>query len=398
MPLTKINFDDIVEADLNDEIEAGAPEGAQRDYKRDAYGRADADVKEFLKDVTSFANTAGGHLIIGIDEDAGIPNAKTPLPALDADTELQRLESLIASGIEPRIFGVRMKAVQIATGGVVIVIRVPQSWRPPHRVSARGSNKFYGRNSAGAFELNVEDLRMLFSVGSEATDRARAFRDDRLTKIAAGRGIAPLVEDCGRLIVHLIPASAFRLPGAVDIASAQTAGEQLRPLGDGLGYSPSINFEGFANLHQSQNGCRAYTQIFRNGVIEAVRVRAYAVPEGDDRILPSLLIEQTLIERIPAYLRAMNALGIAPPIIALISLQAIAGARLGVGENYLNEVPRISGPDLLLPDVMIENYGTDAEFHRAIKPAIDSLWNTAGILRSPHFSATGEWVGQRKRR
>jgi predicted HTH transcriptional regulator len=36
-----------------------------------ADSRADADVREFLKDVSSFANTAGGHLIIGMDEAGG---------------------------------------------------------------------------------------------------------------------------------------------------------------------------------------------------------------------------------------------------------------------------------------------------------------------------------------
>jgi predicted HTH transcriptional regulator len=44
------------------------PEGVLVDYKRSTYGRSDNDIMESLKDVSSFANTSGGHLIIGVDE------------------------------------------------------------------------------------------------------------------------------------------------------------------------------------------------------------------------------------------------------------------------------------------------------------------------------------------
>jgi hypothetical protein len=72
MPLATISFDSIAESNLAGQIATGVPEGVFVDYKKDMYGRSDADVKEFLKDVSSFANTSGGHLIIGIDETGGI--------------------------------------------------------------------------------------------------------------------------------------------------------------------------------------------------------------------------------------------------------------------------------------------------------------------------------------
>jgi hypothetical protein len=40
---------------LNGLIDAGVPEGALIDYKRALYGRSDAEVKEYLKDISSFA-------------------------------------------------------------------------------------------------------------------------------------------------------------------------------------------------------------------------------------------------------------------------------------------------------------------------------------------------------
>jgi predicted HTH transcriptional regulator len=100
MALSSANFNNISERDLIEQIDAGVPEGVLVDYKRDIYGRSDADVKEFLKGVTSFANTAGGHLIIGIDENGGIPTSITPLNG-DPDQELQRLENLLVMALNP---------------------------------------------------------------------------------------------------------------------------------------------------------------------------------------------------------------------------------------------------------------------------------------------------------
>jgi hypothetical protein len=58
MALSNKSFEEISESDLNDQLTVGVPEGVLLDYKGDLYGRSDADVREFLKDVSSFANTS----------------------------------------------------------------------------------------------------------------------------------------------------------------------------------------------------------------------------------------------------------------------------------------------------------------------------------------------------
>src|SRR5216683_5953598 len=210
MALSNINFDSITEAELVEQISTGVPEGVLVDYKRDMYERGDADIKEFLKDVSSFANTAGGHLIIGVDETGGIPTEIRPLNG-DPDQDLQRLENLARDGLEPRISGLRIRSLPINNGGYVLILRIPKSWNQPHRVSARNTNRIYGRNSAGAYEFSVEELRVVFTSAASALDRVRAFRAERLAKIDSGDAIAPLTKNCGRLVVHLISTSAFGL-------------------------------------------------------------------------------------------------------------------------------------------------------------------------------------------
>ena len=61
--LEKIGF-----GDINRFVQEKWSEGKTVDYKRDSYGSKDEDKKELLKDVSSFANSQGGDILIGVDE------------------------------------------------------------------------------------------------------------------------------------------------------------------------------------------------------------------------------------------------------------------------------------------------------------------------------------------
>ena len=65
----------IESSDLDALVANAVPEGKLLDYKRDLPGPADADKKELLADASSFANTAGGFLIFGVEETSGVPSA-----------------------------------------------------------------------------------------------------------------------------------------------------------------------------------------------------------------------------------------------------------------------------------------------------------------------------------
>jgi len=389
MSLSNLAFDEISEQHLLAQIEAGVPEGVLVDYKRDAYGRTDADVKEFLKDISSFANTSGGHLIIGMDAVAGIPTALAPL-SVDPDHELQRLENLARDGIEPRVIGLRMKAVGISSGGFVIVVRSPKSWNPPHRVSARNTNRIYGRNSAGAYEYSVDELRVVFTSAASALDRVRAFRAERLARIDSGEAVIPLAVDLGRMVLHLAPLSSFGVGSQIDLERAYAIHDLLHPL-DSLGLTPSFNFDGFANVHHGNDGkCWSYTQVFRTGAIEAVMVGSLTEHEGK-RVIPALTIGKNVFEVLPNYLKALQQLDLPPPIVFMLTLQGVRGARLGVHTFRLDESQPIDRAVLELPEIIIDRYGTFAEYQRAIRPAFDALWNAGGFSRSKHFDENGLW-------
>jgi Putative DNA-binding domain len=73
MSISDREFENVTYTDLVQLKENQVAEGFLYEYKLQIYGRSDDDKREALKDVSSFANSAGGHIVIGMDEQQGLP-------------------------------------------------------------------------------------------------------------------------------------------------------------------------------------------------------------------------------------------------------------------------------------------------------------------------------------
>jgi hypothetical protein len=220
----------------------------------------------------------------------------------------------------------------------------------------------------------------------------RAFKAERLARIDAGETIVPAVARPDRLVLHLIPLASLGLGASVDLAQAHALQASLRPIGS-MGYSPRINFEGFGTFSMVSAGlCQSYTQVFRNGIIEAVKVGIIKKTDHGVVVLPSLAFDEWILEVLPLYLKALRELNVPAPITMMLSLQGVRGARLGV-RDLLDPPPPFDLAVLELPEVVIEQYGTFEAYQRTIRPAFDALWNAAGFFASKYFDAGGRWVG-----
>lgn len=177
----------ITEADLRRLIDEKVPESKQIEYKRELPEGGDKGTVNFLRAVTAFANTQGGELIYGIHAIDGIPIELIPLTMPSGDQVLQRFESLCRDGAQPRLTGVQYKFVPLEGGGSALVVRIPKSWSAPHRVSAGNHVHFYGRNSAGAYQLDVAELRQAFTLSDTVVERIRSFRANRLLALGSTR-------------------------------------------------------------------------------------------------------------------------------------------------------------------------------------------------------------------
>jgi hypothetical protein len=197
-------------------------------------------------------------------------------------------------------------------------------------------------------------------------------------------------------LLHLAPLASFGLGQPIDLAQAHALQASLRPVAS-MGFTPQINFEGFVNFFIGSDGrCRSYTQVFRNGIIEAVKV-GILVDDKDIKFLPSREFDNWIFEVLPDYLKALRELNVPAPITMMLSLQGVRGAYLATHDNWqINPPSPFDRAVVELPEVVIEQYGTAEEYQRAVRPAFDALWNAAGYFGSKQFDAEGRWLGLRR--
>jgi predicted HTH transcriptional regulator len=99
------NVEQITKDDLQSLIDNKVTERKTMEYKQALPGNSDKQKKEFLADVSSFANASGGVLIYGITEDkkTGKPKALVGLDIVNIDQETLRLDNVIRTGLQPRL-------------------------------------------------------------------------------------------------------------------------------------------------------------------------------------------------------------------------------------------------------------------------------------------------------
>ena len=393
MSIEKADFDSIEEKDLIELVDAQVPEGLRLDFKLTNYGKSDSDKRELLKDVSALANSHGGHLVIGIEETEGVATNIAGVD-IDTDAEILRMEQILRNAIEPPISGIRMRSISLAKGRKVLMLRIPRSWNPPHRVTAQGTNRFYVRHPAGVHEPSVEELRTLFNQSTTALEKARQFRNDRISTVTSGEGHRPLVNE-ERLFVHIVPTAAFSGMVHLDLSKIHEMHNAFCPLA-ASGMTPRFNFHGFVNERGGDQN-HGYTQIFRNGSLEATI--AGIVRKREDRVLiPGLALERDIFNRLSPYIDGLRDIGVPPPLIIMFTLEGVKGADYAVMENLRAEYePPLPDDVLSLPECVLEDYGTALEYHKAVRPAFDALWNAIGYSKSQFFDEKGTWVGKQRR-
>ncbi len=96
-------LESITERDLQALVDDQKAERKTLEYKQTLPGGSDDNRKEFLADVSSFANASGGHLLFGFEEQAGVPQKLVGAQVDDIDGLKLRLENMLRDGLSPRL-------------------------------------------------------------------------------------------------------------------------------------------------------------------------------------------------------------------------------------------------------------------------------------------------------
>jgi len=162
------------EPDISDLIDTGVSENLNLEYKRcDALQRSDKSISEISKDVSSFANSAGGTIVYGIIDDKHVPThidvGYDPYGEINKDW----LENVITSNIKPRIDGLRINPVELPLtrpGKLLYMVHIPQSKRP-HMAK---NHRFYKRFNFKAEPMEEYEIWDVLR-RNEAPDLSMAF-------------------------------------------------------------------------------------------------------------------------------------------------------------------------------------------------------------------------------
>lgn len=369
-------------AEVNAWVAAGAAESTTLEFKAQPWGNSDDAKRECLKDITALANTRGGLIVVGIVESNNAASGVAPLSTEDAERERGRINNLIHDGVEPRLYGVDIESVPV-DGGLVLAIAVPRSASRPHRITSRRHNRFWLRNSTGVHEANVADLKTMFLQGAEIGERALRWHDERRSAIRAGQVVANIAPDPDAIVLHLIPADAFTPQTQLDLKVLYGNAQQFWPIGT-TGFNPRFTFDGFL-AERGNDPCSAYTLVQRNGIVEAIDIGLRG--SANNLIYPQRL-ERDLVDATRRYAASLFSLGVVPPVYVVATIEGVRGAEFA-RRHYAQVIPQ---ERLALPVVVIESAASDQEIAMALRPALDALYNAAGLVGSPSFNEGGEWV------
>lgn len=383
----------ITQAHIEQLVADKTREGPHLDFKRDLPTAWNEAVKhEFLADTTAFANSGGGDLIFGIEED-GQAHALEVVPQVIAnvDLEIRRLQDFLLNQAEPRLPGIKVHAVQVSvagTDGHVVLVRIPQSWAGPHRVKT--NQHFFIRDGLRKRQLDIPEIRSLFLRTENQAQRVNDFRTERLGKILSGNAPQRLV-DGPILIAHLVPTQAAL--GLVQIDPVPYTNQRGLPVIGTSNGMARLNLDGALVVRNEtrQGGTQGYSQFFRNGFFESALVLARRTEE-ERVVLPSRSYEEYLIALLGNFRGELDRLGINYECAVMLSLFRADEVRLGVRSDRGFDDPHQTLFDrktLVLPDIVARS---DLTPEKALKPVFDLMWQAAGFSGSMNFDNAGEWT------
>lgn len=381
------NVSDIKESDIDQLVTNSISESKTLEFKKELKLSNDEDKREFLSDFSAFANTSGGDLVYGVEEnDQGIAKAVPGISVSNIDKTISKIENLLRDCLDPRVAGHQINHIDLKNSNIVLIITISKSWNSPHRVTFRSHDKFYARNSKGKYPMDVHELRSAFTLSNNITKRIQDFLIDRIIKIENSDTSVKLDEGA-KLVLHMIPTSSMLLGSNLEFSNIKNYIPKLSGIIT-RSYNHQYNLEGFMTYNVNE----FYVQVFKTGIIESVQT-GIIYDILDKPLIPSSIIESGLIRVYDDYLEVLKYLNVGLPIFCFVTFIGVEDVGLAVAPKYESSLyPKIryNKSILRLADSAITDFNNSSS--EVFKPIFDSMWNAYGFEKSANFSEEGEWI------
>lgn len=223
-------------ADLMALISNHVPEAFDLDFKSEMYGPTERDRRDAATDVAALANTAGGLLILGIEEDDQARATAAPGLGL-SEADERRIRQIVGSQVVPMpLIDVLRVEDPNRSGHGLVLIAVPRSPLAPHAVVVNDGLRYPRRNGATTRYLSEPEVadayRDRFAALRRQADRANEVEKDALNRLST-------TEDQAWIVMSLVPDLAGSLvvnQAALNAARDEMIGRQPLIMPTGLSW------------------------------------------------------------------------------------------------------------------------------------------------------------------
>ena len=366
-------------------VDGGFSEASVIEYKSQLNFGNNEEIEKVLSQVVSFSNARGGDIIYGINAEKGVPKVVLGQEIDDADGLIQRIENVLRQYIRPQLSSYEARAIKLSNDRQVIHFRVQRSWNRPHQFRFNNKYLFYTRSSNGLTQIDVEDLRNLFTGAADLRQRIEDFRTSRISDFLAGNNpggkINPPI-----LALHSVPISTFAAGEVYDPKKFRGQLGQITPSWlSGKGY---FNFDGFISLGIHKDVLEGYTQVYRDCRIE-IATNVY-IWEGDDKVLSRSDLASRMLEMATIVLRFYQKLEVTSPALLMFTLIGVRGMKLAEPNSYQTREARpIDHEVLQLPAVYVNELTEKPT--SLLRNNLDTLWQTANLPGCHFYDEEGNW-------
>lgn len=379
-------FDDININDIEFLVDNKVAEGLLLDYKVQNYSRTNNGKKELLKDITAFANSSGGDLIIGVGDDRY--NQASFISGIETNNiaeEVNRIEQIVYSGTEPKLNSFKVKYLKLDDGKYIIIVRVEASPLFPHMISFQKNNRFYIRKSDKNILLDAYELKNIFLKSENIFENIKNENKKRISRIYSGDSIIPIDGDRPKILINFIPYHSVINDKIFNFKNI-TLGFPIQ----------RINFDGILGYKTNQNGISSYCQLYRNGILEfaSTTSKVFSNIENPFNTIENVDVinankngfEDYLIRKCSYFYDVLKNLNVELPIYMFISLIDVNGYRIYYKNQDNVKLTNAVDRDLLiLPEIEIKSSNFDMK--SILTDIINMIWNACGEEKSVNFDS-----------
>lgn len=367
-------LDDISLADIEALHTYVRSEGPTLDYKESFPSADHKGVRDFLADVTAFANTDGGDIVVGVREDKnGVAAEILGIDRSGLDEGLRRIDDQLRNCVDPRVPSFRVREIPLVDGRVLLVMRVGASLIAPHRVVFDKSSRFFRRANRGNYEMSTAELRQAFAASNDLPARIRDLHR-RAVEAASGKDMPARIQDGPIAVLTIAPVSVLRAARDVNF----TREVAVLPPRHSSNLQMIVGLDGIivhSPIDPDTGAVRSWSVNHRSGYVDLAWSIGHVDNQGHKLVWPKYFVPE--LKGIASFtVTRLRSFEIEGPWIAMATLLGTRDYRIIAGDDYVTE-PAWQDP-AFLGEVIDDAMAPDA-----LRPFTEGFWRLFGEDRPP---------------